>query len=276
MQLGLILIMKGVRSIGTICPHKVLSSKTSQAIRPCVLPVATSIRAVLLGAPGSGKGTYGAKLAIAFGEVPIISTGDLLRTEISRGSMVGKEVKSILEAGQLVSDDLVMQLLIDKLGDSEVARKGYILDGFPRTIAQANKLQSHANGLFAPNLVINIDLRTEYIIKKLLGRRNCSVCGSSFNLATIYEPSQGYDMPAIMCPLPCLSQLVNRADDTEAVIRERLKVYESQTSPLIRFYRDQQILIDFVVKKGLNDLPSFLESILPSFWAQSRASILNS
>jgi adenylate kinase len=191
---------------------------------------------VLLGAPGAGKGTQSKKLAETY-DVPQLSTGDLLRENVSKGTELGRQAKDIMNRGELVPDTLVQDMLLQRLEDADCA-KGFILDGFPRTIAQAKWLDSlFQNGHFQPPcdhppLVINIAVGYNLLLQRLTGRRSCPTCGRIYNIH--FQPP-GVDG---VCDLDG-SKLVIRKDDTEAVIAERLKTYEQQTLPLIEYYKGQ-------------------------------------
>ncbi len=138
---------------------------------------------------------------------------------------------------------------------------GYILDGFPRTIGQASALQEYDAGALAPTTVVNIDLAHDVITQKLLGRRVCAECGTSYNIASVIDETRGYHMPAMPPPPHCLGKMTSRADDTADIIVARLEVYERQTAPLIEFYRNQGLLVSFVVKKGMDDVPLLKQKI---------------
>ena len=191
---------------------------------------------VLLGAPGAGKGTQSKKLAELY-DVPQISTGDLLRENVSRGTELGRKAKDIMDRGELVPDSLVQDMLLARLGDGDCA-KGFILDGFPRTIAQAKWLDSlFDTGFFKapcdrPPLVVNISVGYNLLLKRLSGRRSCPTCGRIYNIH--FQPPRVDDM----CDLDG-SKLVTRRDDAEEVIAGRLKTYEEQTLPLIDYYKGQ-------------------------------------
>jgi len=203
---------------------------------------------ILLGPPGSGKGTQ-AKMIQEKCEIPHISTGDLLREHIRNSTDLGKEAKGFMDKGQLVPDSLVLDMLFERIAQKDCA-KGYILDGVPRTLPQAEALQSYL-GKTIP-VVINLDLSEKQIIERLTKRVTCENCGHPYHL--LYSPPK---KPGI-CDL-CGGHLAQRADDTEAVIRKRLKVYQEQTAPLIAFYADKKMLhtIDCSVNKE-----TILEQIL--------------
>lgn len=184
------------------------------------------MKIILLGAPGSGKGTQGDLLTEAYG-FPKISTGDLLRDAVARGTPLGMEAKAIMERGDLVADDLVVKMVKERIGGPD-CKAGYILDGFPRTMNQARMLESLGDD--HREVVIEIYLPDQVVIDRLNSRRICSSCGSIYNL-------QG-DTPRSgdICDV-CSGKLIPRDDDTPEVIRDRLKVYHEQTEPLVDYYK---------------------------------------
>jgi adenylate kinase len=185
------------------------------------------MRIVLLGAPGSGKGTQAQRLQAKYG-VPQVSSGDLLRDSVARGTELGRKVKSVMDAGQLVSDDLVLGLIRERLGKPDAAR-GFILDGFPRNIDQANALNALLKDLGQPiDAVLLLDVRRETLVQRLAGRRTCQTCGTVYNV---------HSMPAgaNTCSRDG-AQLYQRPDDKEDVVAKRLEVYQTQTQPLIDHY----------------------------------------
>jgi adenylate kinase len=185
------------------------------------------MRIVLLGAPGSGKGTQAQRLQAKYG-VPQVSSGDLLRDAVARKTELGLKVKAVMDLGQLVSDDIVLGLIRERLGRPDAAR-GFILDGFPRNIDQANSLNALLKELRQPiDAVLLLDVRRETLIKRLAGRRTCPTCGTVYNI---------HSMPAgaNTCSKDG-TQLVQRDDDKEEVVVNRLEVYRKQTRPLIEYY----------------------------------------
>ena len=185
------------------------------------------MRIVLLGAPGSGKGTQAQRLQAKYG-VPQVSSGDLLRDSVARGTELGKKAKAVMDAGQLVSDDIVLGLIRDRLSKPDAAR-GFILDGFPRNIDQANSLSQLLKGLRQPvDAVLLLEVRRETLIQRLAGRRTCPTCGTVYNI---------HSMPAgaNTCSKDG-AQLYQRPDDKEEVVAKRLEVYATQTQPLIEHY----------------------------------------
>jgi adenylate kinase len=185
------------------------------------------MRIVLLGAPGSGKGTQAQRLQAKYG-VPQVSSGDLLRDAVARKTQLGLKVKAVMDSGQLVSDAIVLGLIRERLGKPDAAR-GFILDGFPRNIGQADSLNALLKELRQPiDAVLLLDVRRETLIKRLAGRRTCPTCGTVYNI---------HSMPAgaNTCSKDG-TQLVQREDDKEEVVVNRLEVYQNQTRPLIEYY----------------------------------------
>ena len=194
------------------------------------------MRIVLLGAPGSGKGTQSQLLVAAY-KVPQISTGDLLREARSQGTELGLKAKAAMDAGKLVDDATVLGMIRERLAQPD-AQKGFILDGFPRNIAQAEALERLLAELGHPlEAVVLLSLDLGILFKRLTGRRVCEGCGRVFNI---------YTSPAGTLP-DCdkcgdQARLIQRDDDKEEVIGKRLEVFEAQTKPLIQFYRNRGLL----------------------------------
>jgi adenylate kinase len=191
------------------------------------------MRIVLLGAPGSGKGTQ-SKLLIEKYNIPQISTGDLLRAAVAAGSDLGRKAKAAMDAGQLVSDDVVLGMIQERLSKPD-ARAGFILDGFPRNIPQAQALDAMLARLSQPlQLALLVDVDTEVLMKRITGRRTCSnaACGAIYNIYFSAPKSPG------KCD-KCGSNLAHRSDDNENTVRSRLQVYEQQTAPLVSYYKAQ-------------------------------------
>jgi adenylate kinase len=192
------------------------------------------MRIVLLGAPGSGKGTQAKKL-MADRNIPHISTGDMLRAAVAAGSRFGQQAKEIMEAGQLVSDEIMLGIISERLAEPD-AEKGFILDGFPRTEQQALDLDDLLDQLGQPlDAAVLMDVDFDILMKRLTGRRTCSLTGKLLN---IYFSSQE-ELDA------CTSaggELIQREDDNEDTIRKRLSVYREQTEPLVDFYRKRDKL----------------------------------
>jgi adenylate kinase len=189
------------------------------------------MRIVLLGAPGSGKGTQ-AKLLTEKYRIPHVSTGDLLRANLAAGTPLGLQAKAAMDAGQLVSDDLVLAIIRERLRNPD-AKKGFILDGFPRNIPQANALDGMLRNISQPlDAAILMEVDFDILMQRLTGRRTCENCGAAYNVYT--NPPRLEDQ----CDR-CGGPLHHRADDNEETIGNRLRVYEGQTKPLIGYYRDQ-------------------------------------
>ncbi len=184
-----------------------------------------ALRLLMLGPPGAGKGTQAVQIARDHG-VPKISTGDMLRDAVSSGSELGLQVKETVALGRLVSDDLIVALVQRRLGDDD-ARDGFVLDGFPRTVTQAVALDGLLDG--APLTVVEIRVPDEELVRRVRGRRICESCGTTVS-AFDGEPSE-----AQACRV-CGGRLVQRSDDSESVVRDRLKVYWRETQPMIGYY----------------------------------------
>ena len=189
------------------------------------------MRIVLLGAPGSGKGTQSQKLVEAYG-VPQISTGDLLREAVAKGTDLGVRAKTAMEAGKLVDDATVLGMIRERLARPD-ALKGFILDGFPRNIAQAQALENTLRDVAQPlEAVVLMNLDMSILFKRLTGRRICQDCGRVFN---VYTSAPGTAPQCEKCGDG--ARLIQRPDDKEEVIGKRLEVYEAQTKPLIKHYQ---------------------------------------
>ena len=185
------------------------------------------MRIVLLGAPGSGKGTQAQRLQAKYG-VPQVSSGDLLRDAVARGTELGRKAKSVMDAGQLVSDDIVLGLIRDRLRKPDAAG-GFILDGFPRNIDQANSLNALLKELGQPiDAVLQLDVRRETLMQRLAGRRTCPTCGTVYNIHSL--------PPGVSTCSKDGAQLYQRPDDKEDVVAKRLEVYQTQTQPLVEHY----------------------------------------
>ncbi len=192
------------------------------------------MRIVLLGAPGSGKGTQ-AKQLMAEKNIPQISTGDILRAALAAGTGYGEQAKKIMDAGDLVPDDVMLGIISDRLAEDDAAG-GFILDGFPRTQKQALDLEELLDKMNQPlDAVILMDVDFDILMKRLTGRRTCSLTGKLLNI--YFSPQDELDA----CT-DAGGELVQREDDNEETISNRLEVYRSQTEPLIEFYRGKEML----------------------------------
>ena len=195
------------------------------------------MRIVLLGAPGSGKGTQAQRL-VRRAAIPQISTGDLLRAAVARGTALGREAKEAMESGRLVDDSLVLGMIRERLGEPD-ARKGFILDGFPRNLAQAHALERLLTSLRKPlDAVVQLEADYGELVRRIAGRRTCADCGRVFNLLTSPPAADEALCPKTGAP----HRLIQRPDDNEATVAERLRVYDEKTRPLIDFYRARGLL----------------------------------
>ena len=203
---------------------------------------------VLLGAPGAGKGTQAAKLVAEFG-TPHISTGDMLRAAVKAGTPLGKKAQTYMNAGELVPDEVIIGLVTERLSEPDT-QKGFILDGFPRTSAQAVALDAELSRLNRPlDAALLVDVKFDVIIKRLTSRRMCKECGFI-----------GTDVLSA-CP-KCGGEMYQRSDDNEQTVRNRLEVYERSTAPLIDYYRGSDLLVsvdgDRDVQLVYNDIKQLL------------------
>ncbi|QDG52656.1 adenylate kinase [Persicimonas caeni] len=187
---------------------------------------------MMLGPPGAGKGTQAQQLAEKF-DIPQISTGDMLRSARRKGTELGKEAAKFMDAGELVPDEVVIRIVKERLSEPD-AEGGFILDGFPRTVGQAEALDEMGVELEA---VLNIEVSEEEVVRRLGGRLSCPNCGATFHEEFKPPTEEG------VCD-ECGSDLVKRPDDRPEAIRERLKAYHAKTAPLVDYYRDQGVLID--------------------------------
>lgn len=201
---------------------------------------------ILLGAPGAGKGTQAAMIAEEF-KVPHISTGDILRRNMKEGTPLGLKAKAFVESGGLVPDEVVIGLVEDRLSQED-CKNGYILDGFPRTIAQAEALDKVAR----IELAINIDVPFETIIDRLGGRRVC-VCGETYHVSMLNGETT--------CKR-CGKELFIRDDDKPETVKNRLKVYSDQTQPLIDYYRSQNKVVDIKANGTKEEIFADIKKVL--------------
>lgn len=198
------------------------------------------MKIVLLGGPGAGKGTQAQRLVAEYG-VAHISTGDLLRAAIKNGTELGKQAKSYMEKGQLVPDELVVNLVKERLADDD-AQKGFILDGFPRNTAQAVVLDSELKDMgLALDAAVLVDVDPDVIVKRLSSRRTCKNCG--------YTAPAGVDV----CPR-CGGEMYQRDDDKPETIQRRLDVYQTQTAPLIEYYKGHGLLKTVNGEQAVDDV----------------------
>ncbi|KAK6156392.1 hypothetical protein DH2020_010640 [Rehmannia glutinosa] len=249
-----------------------------------------NVQWVFLGCPGVGKGTYAARLSTLLG-VPHIATGDLVRHELSSRGPLSSQLAEIVNQGKLISDEIIIDLLSKRLEEAQAkGETGFILDGFPRTVRQAFwqeeiqeflvevlktvimvqkdhksffgywivvriQLVRNSGGVTDIDLVINLKLREEALIAKCLGRRICSECGGNYNVACIDIKGEDGNprmyMPPLLPPPQCESKLITRSDDTEEVVKERLRVYNELSRPVEEFYRLRGKLLEFDLPGGI-------------------------
>ena len=192
------------------------------------------MKIVMLGAPGAGKGTQAKMIAEKY-TIPHISTGDIFRANIKEGTPLGLEAKSYMDQGKLVPDELTVKILLDRVSKDD-CKNGYVLDGFPRTIPQANVLkEALAKQNDKIDFAINVDVPDENIVRRMSGRRACVTCGATYHIEHVPPKTEG------VCD-KCGSALILRDDDKPDTVLNRLKVYHDQTQPLIDFYNNEGIL----------------------------------
>jgi len=216
------------------------------------------MRIVLLGAPGSGKGTQSQRLVADYG-IPQISTGDLLRAAVAKGTPLGLQAKEAMDQGKLVEDEIVLGMIRERLAEPDVTN-GFILDGFPRNLAQAHALDALLSELGQPlDAVVQMDVDYGELMRRISGRRTCGDCGRVFNLfSTPADQIENEKCPKTGAP----HKLVQRPDDTEETVAHRLKVYEEKTKPLIEFYRDKGVLQSINAEGDVDEITKRLESAL--------------
>ena len=209
------------------------------------------MKLIMLGAPGAGKGTQAKMIAEKY-QIPHISTGDIFRANIKNGTELGKEAKSYMDKGLLVPDELTVKILLDRVSNKD-CEKGYVLDGFPRTIPQALVLEEALVKTGDKiDYAINVDVPDENIIKRMSGRRACLKCGATYHIEHVPPKAEG------ICDV-CGETLVLRDDDKEETVKNRLEVYHKQTQPLIDFYSKKGVL---KVVDGTVDMMGVFASIV--------------
>jgi len=206
---------------------------------------------LLLGAPGVGKGTHSAKITKDFG-IPAISTGDILRDNLKRETELGKKAKVFMEAGGLVPDDLVIALIKDRLSEDDT-KNGYLFDGFPRTIAQAEELDSYLAGEGSGiDYVIYLNAPKEALVKRIAGRRVCPACKGTFRAS---------EVPDGACKA-CGEEVITRKDDEAATVEKRIEVYNEQTAPLVDYYRKKGILVEIDANDSIDAVQAKVDAAL--------------
>lgn len=206
------------------------------------------LRTILLGPPGAGKGTQAVKIVEKY-RIPHISTGDIFRENIKNETELGKRAKSYMDRGELVPDELVVEIATDRLTKND-CKNGFLLDGFPRTIFQAEKLDEFLTKRGEKiDKVINIDVEKDALVKRITGRRVCKSCGASYHVVNIPPKKDG------VCDL-CDGELIQRADDTEETVLNRIDVYNKQTKPLVDYYDKAGVIVNIDGNKDLDDVLS--------------------
>jgi adenylate kinase len=209
---------------------------------------------ILFGAPGVGKGTQAKQICVHY-SIPQISTGDILRKAVKEKTALGQQAAAIMEKGELVSDDIILAIIRERIQENDCAN-GFILDGFPRTIAQAEGLDQLMSELQVPALkCIEISVPDEELIRRLTSRRLCQSCGNDYNIIT--NPP-----PANMKCLKCGGQIIQRKDDNEETIKNRLKIYHSQTSPIKKFYSKKGIFFSVDGAQDIHKVQTDIKKLL--------------
>nr|WP_207710475.1 adenylate kinase [Clostridium senegalense] len=204
------------------------------------------VKIILLGPPGAGKGTQAKSISNKY-SIPHISTGDIFRKNISEKTPLGIEAKSYIDKGQLVPDKLTIDIVQDRL-EHEDCKNGFLLDGYPRTVSQAEALKNFLNEKGEKlDTALLIDVQKEFIIDRMTGRRVCPDCGASYHVRFNPTKVEG------KCDI-CGSVVIQRADDTESTVKDRLDVYETQTQPLIEYYKNQGLLSTVDGTQSIDDV----------------------
>lgn len=204
------------------------------------------MKIIMLGAPGAGKGTQAKKIAEKY-HIPHISTGDIFRANIKNGTELGNKAKTYMEQGLLVPDELVCDLVVDRVKQDDCAN-GYVLDGFPRTIPQAESLDAALKAMGqAVDYAVNVEVPDENIIHRMGGRRACLACGATYHVENIPPKKEG------ICDV-CGANLVLRDDDKPETVKKRLDVYHEQTQPLIDYYTNAGVLVEVDGTLAMDDV----------------------
>lgn len=212
------------------------------------------MKIIMLGAPGAGKGTQAKMIADQYG-IPHISTGDIFRANIKEKTELGMEAKTYMDKGALVPDELTVKILLDRVAKDD-CKSGYVLDGFPRTIPQAEVLDKAVKELNETiDYAINVEVPDENIIKRMSGRRACLACGATYHVEHVPPKKEG------ICDR-CGKELVLRDDDKPETVKKRLEVYHAQTQPLIEYYNKKNILKEVDGTKDMKDVFADIVKIL--------------
>ncbi len=212
------------------------------------------MKIIMLGAPGAGKGTQAKMIADQYG-IPHISTGDIFRANIKNGTELGMEAKKYMDQGLLVPDELTVKILLDRVAKDD-CQNGYVLDGFPRTIPQAEVLDKALRERGdAIDYAVNVDVPDEHIVRRMSGRRACLSCGATYHMEHIPPKKEG------ICDR-CGNELTQRDDDKEEIVLNRLKAYHDQTQPLIQFYKEKDVLKTVDGTKPMQEVFDSIAAIL--------------
>lgn len=212
------------------------------------------LRIILLGAPGAGKGTQAKSISNKY-NIPHISTGDIFRKNISERTPLGIEAKRYIDNGQLVPDELTIDIIKSRLVEED-CKGGYLLDGYPRTVEQAEALQSFLNeSNTCLDTALLIEVPREFILGRMTGRRVCLSCGASYHVK--FNPSKRDGI----CDV-CGSNIIQREDDTEVTVNKRLDIYEAQTQPLIDYYKERDLLSSVDGTQAINDVFKSISEVL--------------
>lgn len=215
---------------------------------------------ILLGAPGAGKGTQAVRLSSAL-ELPHVSTGDLFRANLKQGTELGERAKSFMNSGKLVPDELVLEMLFDRVGNADCT-EGYLLDGFPRTLPQAEALDARLEADAAKVLALEIEVPDERVVARISGRRVCRDCGNIHHVTFSPPRAEG------VCDA-CGGELYQREDDNESVVAERLAAYHRETLPLVDHYGGQGLLTKVDGDRKPDEVFEALLDALPETWAEA-------
>ena len=212
------------------------------------------MKIIMLGAPGAGKGTQAKQIAAKY-QIPHISTGDIFRANIKNGTELGKKAKEYMDQGLLVPDELTCDLVMDRIGQEDCAN-GFVLDGFPRTIPQAESLDAALSKIGQKmDFAIDVDVPDSHIVKRMSGRRACLSCGETYHIVAIPPKKEG------ICDA-CGKELVLRDDDKPETVQKRLDVYHEQTQPLIDYYKKQGILHSVDGTQPMEDVFANIDAII--------------
>lgn len=217
------------------------------------------MKIIMLGAPGAGKGSQASRIAKEY-QLPHISTGDIFRANLKEETELGKRAKSFMDKGELVPDDITIAMLLERI-HKEDCKNGYILDGFPRTIPQAEALkEALAKKDEKIDLALDVEASDELIIKRMAGRRTCPACGAIYHIVTLPPKTEG------ICDR-CGADLIQRKDDNEETVKNRLKIYHEVTEPLISYYKKEGILEEI---DGAEELDKVFEKVKRIIHKRSR------